>query len=234
VVIAHEVLDALAVERIQWDGQRWRSQGVALVGEGLELRAGPPLSPGDGDALAGLGLSTASDARPPGWSTELHPGLEPWLAACGEACGEGFLLVIDYALEARRYYAPSRADGTLVAYRGQRMSTDPLLEPGQWDLTAHLCLESLVRAAHAGGWHWLGQRRQGEALLALGLAQRLHGLQLPAAGQDLTRLLAHREAMLRLVDPAGLGEFRWIALARQSCAGSGSPPSLPLFLQEPT
>ena len=233
VVIAHEVLDALAVERIQWDGQRWRSQGVALAGEGLELRAGPPLSPGDGDALAGLGLSTASNARPPGWSTELHPGLEPWLAACGEACGEGFLLVIDYALEARRYYASSRADGTLLAYRGQRTSADPLLEPGQWDLTAHLCLESLAAAAAAGGWRWLGQRRQGEALLALGLAQRLHGLQHRSPDPDVMRLLARREAMLRLVDPAGLGDFRWIALARQASAGSSSSP-LPLFLREPT
>ena len=51
------------------------------------------------------------------------------------------------------------------------------------------------------------QIKQGEALLALGLAQRLHGLQqLP--GQQLAEALQRREALLRLVDPAGLGAFR--------------------------
>jgi SAM-dependent MidA family methyltransferase len=234
VVIAHEVLDALAVERIEWDGRRWRRQGVALAGQGVVLTAGDPLTVEEGERLDELGLAAAAGTRPAGWSTELHPGLEPWLAACARACAEGFLLVIDYALEARRYYAPSRADGTLLAYRGQRMSADPLHEPGQWDLTAHLCLESLERAAASGGWRWLGQRRQGEALLALGLAQRLHGLQHHRAGRDVALLLARREAMLRLVDPTALGEFRWIALARQASAGNGSPPALPLFLREPT
>jgi SAM-dependent MidA family methyltransferase len=234
VVIAHEVLDALAVERIEWDGRRWRRQGVALAEEGLVLAAGAPLRAAEVARLEELGLAAGAGTLPAGWSTELHPGLEPWLAACGRACGEGFLLVIDYALEARRYYAPSRADGTLLAYRGQRMSADPLLEPGQWDLTAHLCLESLERAACSGGWRWLGQRRQGEALLALGLAERLHGLQHQPPGRDVALLLARREAMLRLVDPASLGEFRWIALARPAAAPEGSPsPALPLFLGAP-
>jgi SAM-dependent MidA family methyltransferase len=59
----------------------------------------------------------------------------------------------------------------------------------------------------------LGQCRQGQALLALGLAQRLHGLQQqPEAG--LEQLLQRREALLRLVDPAALGDFRWVAFAR--------------------
>ena len=234
VVIAHEVLDALAVERIQWDGQRWRRQGVALAGPGLVLEAGAPVTAGEEATLAALGLARPDRTRPAGWCTELHPGLGPWLTACGRGCPEGFLLVIDYALEARRYYAPARSDGTLLAYRGQRMSGDPLLEPGQWDLTAHLCLEALERAAALSGWSWLGQRRQGEALLALGLAERLHDLQHRASPRELPDLLARREAMLRLVDPAGLGEFRWIALARRlTSAVDTRPPPLPLFLREP-
>jgi SAM-dependent MidA family methyltransferase len=122
-----------------------------------------------------------------------------------------------------------------MAYRGQRASGDPLLEPGHWDLTAHLCIESLQAAARASGWEPIGQCRQGEALLALGLAQRLHGLQqvqasgASAAEMSLGTLLARREALLRLVDPAALGDFRWLAFRR----GPASAPDLPLFLQEP-
>ena len=140
-------------------------------------------------------------------------------------------MVVDYALEARRYYAPHRSAGTLLAYRNQLASPDPLRDPGHWDLTAHLCLESLERDALQSGWSWIGSCRQGQALLALGLAQALHQLQDPRQAADLAERLAQREALLRLVDPAGLGEFRWIALARGlPQAGAASPPR---FLDEP-
>lgn len=214
VALAHEVLDALAVERIEWDGSQWRRQVVALRQGMVQLEKGEPLEPAAVEQLEPLGLLVASPGRPPGWCTELHPGLAPWLRECAAALVAGRLLVIDYALEARRYYSPARSGGTLMAYRGQRASGNPLLEPGNWDLTAHLCLESLQQAAVANGWQQRGERRQGEALLALGLAERLHGLQQEATA-DLALLLRRRETLLRLVDPAGLGDFRWIAFDRQ-------------------
>jgi len=231
VALAHEVLDALAVERIERRGDRWCRQRVVLEGNALRLEAGEPLSGALLEPLADLGLLPLDERRPEGWCSELHPGLAPWLAACGEGLAQGWLLVIDYAHEARRYYAPQRSNGTLMAYRRQRASDDPLREPGHWDLTAHLCLESLEAASRAGGWQTLGVCRQGEALLALGLAQRLHGLQ-QESGTPLAELLQRRETLLRLVDPAGLGEFRWIALRRD-----GQPPTPmtePLFLRPPS
>lgn len=233
VVLAHEVLDALAVERIVWDGALWRRQVVALhegaaAQPSLRLEPGEPLGPEADAALTALGLLPPTPQRPAGWCTELHPELEPWLAAAAGALAAGALLVIDYALEAWRYYAPQRSAGTLMAYRGQQASGDPLQEPGAWDLTAHLCIESVDAAASASGWQPLGQCRQGQALLALGLAERLHGLQ---QGADLAAQLARREALLRLVDPAALGDFRWLAYGRG--LDWLAAPARPLFLQEP-
>jgi len=234
VLLAHEVLDALAVERIVWDGALWRQQQVQLHQGLLRLVPGEPLGPQADAHLTALGLLPANPQRPPGWSTELHPGLGPWLAQASAGLAAGQLLVIDYALEAWRYYAPQRSSGTLMAYRQQQASPDPLQDPGHWDLTAHLCIESLVEAAEACGWSLLGQRRQGEALLALGLAQRLHGLQ-QGSGDQLGELLSRREALLRLVDPLALGDFRWLAFSRdRSGPGSGcGQPTPPLFLQDP-
>jgi SAM-dependent MidA family methyltransferase len=234
VLLAHEVLDALAVERIEWDGTLWRRQQVALhqvpgADPSLRLVPGEPLEPEELVRLESLGLMQPGSQHPPGWCTELHPEQGPWLRAAAAALESGVLLVIDYALEAWRYYAPQRSNGTLMAYRQQQASPDPLQEPGCWDLTAHLCLETLEQAALATGWQPLGQCRQGEALLALGLAQRLHGLQ-QQSGVGLDALLARREALLRLVDPHTLGDFRWIAFSR----GDASSHALaPLFLQEP-
>jgi SAM-dependent MidA family methyltransferase len=138
------------------------------------------------------------------------------------------VLVVDYALDNRRYNAAIRAVGTLIAYRQQRASGDLLQDPGHWDLTAHLCLEPLEADARASGWQPLGQRRQGEALLALGLAQRLHGLQSSRPDQ-LAAALASREALLRLVDPGGLGAFQWIAFGRPG----DHPVTDSLFLADP-
>ena len=243
VVLAHEVLDALPVERVVWDGRIWRRQQVALISDasdasdadggsgeagGLAMVSGEALEGADLARLADLGLAEPGPQRPVGWCSELHPALEPWLHSCGSSLRTGMLLVIDYALEAFRYYAPQRSRGTLMAYRAQQAIADPLRDPGCWDLTAHLCLESLHAAAVAAGWRCLGQTRQGEALLALGLAQRLHGLQ-QRPELSLAELLPRREALLRLVDPTALGEFRWVAFAR----GAGAPEQLPLFLQEP-
>jgi len=231
VMLAHEVLDALAVERVVWDGALWRQQLVALETAGdLVLAPGATVADWAQAQVETLGLAAAGPAadRPAGWCTELHPGLEPWLGAAAAALAEGVLLVVDYALEARRYYSPQRSSGTLMAYQGQQASPDPLRQPGHWDLTAHLCLESLERAAAAAGWQGLGSCRQGQALLALGLAGALHGLQQPGSG-DLAERLARREALLRLVDPAGLGEFRWIALGR----GAAACAQTPRFLREP-
>jgi SAM-dependent MidA family methyltransferase len=231
VMLAHEVLDALAVERVVWDGALWRQQQVALEAAGdLVLAPGATVADWAQAQLQALGLAAAGPAQdlPAGWCSELHPGLEPWLGAAAAAMAEGVLLVVDYALETRRYYSPQRSSGTLMAYQGQQASPDPLRQPGHWDLTAHLCLESLERAAAAAGWQGLGSCRQGQALLALGLAGALHGLQQPGSG-DLAERLARREALLRLVDPVGLGEFRWIALGR----GAAACAQTPRFLREP-
>jgi SAM-dependent MidA family methyltransferase len=219
VVIAHEVLDALPVDRLMWDGAQWRWQHVACEAEGsLALAPGPVLDSAEVAELAALGLPAAG--LPPGWCTERHPGLAPWFQACAEALREGVLLVVDYAMEARRYYAPHRLDGTLLAYRNQRAEANPLLAPGEWDLTAHLCLETTQQAAAAAGWHGLGERRQGEALLALGLAERLAAVR-QRASVNLAEELAQREQLLRLVDPMALGEFRWLVFER---ANGERPP----------
>ena len=205
VVLAHELLDALPVERLIWSGGKLNRQGVKLL---ESADAAPSLTcvsmPLSDDLHAEvLGMAEACGFNLPpldaadGWSTEWHG--EAFRCLDQMASGLSVVLVIDYALEACRYYTARREQGTLMAYLQQQAGTDSLSRAGQQDLTAHLCIDTLQVAARQSGLIPLPALRQGEALLALGLAERLHGSNLAPA--DLPQALQRREALLRLVDP---------------------------------
>ena len=241
VLIAHELLDAFAVERIVLNDGRLRRQIVQLQqgsdGE-KRLHWGTEPIPQELQERMDATLSATQIALPPedaedGWTTEWHDECADWFAEASEAFIAGHLLVVDYALEAHRYYSAPRGEGTLMAYQNQRASDNVLVDAGKQDLTAHLCLETVVHQATSNGWTLEGQCRQGEALLALGLAERFSSIQqLP--GHQLAEVLQRREALLRLVDPACLGEFRWLSFLRFNPllpnSGTGERSQ---FLQEP-
>ena len=237
VIIAHEVLDAMPVERLVLRKQNVYRQGVALnhsdpgpylIYEDLPITS--ELTQSIQQARAHLGLIFPPKGAQDGWNTEWHVELKPWFQQSASALIKGKLLVIDYALEAARYYKSSRANGTLMAYCNQKASSDALSQPGLWDLTAHLCIETLIDQACTNGWRFLGEVRQGQALLALGLARRINALQRMPPDQ-IQQAFKRREALLRLIDPTCLGEFRWIAFERDQGRLNTDKTS---FLEEPS
>ena len=217
IIIAHEVLDAFPVERIVFRDQQLFRQGVKLEYQGTEpflTFSEMPLCDGLNDSLLdinnSLGIRIPPAGVKEGWCSEYHKDLEPWLKKVSKALIYGSLLIIDYCLEASRYYSCSRQSGTLISYRNQSASNQVLKYPGYCDITSHLCLETLIFFARKSNWHFLGHVRQGQALLALGLAERLNSLR-NLANNQLDIALKRRETLLRLVDPQCLGEFRWLA-----------------------
>ena len=213
VLLAHELLDAFPVDRLVLKQGELALQGVRLQ-QNDQLTSVPLALPDTlQEQLQTSGLELPPPGSEDGWTTEWHSNLRPWFGTLASAVSDGALLVIDYAHEASRYYTARRSEGTLMAYRDGMAGMNPLAHAGEQDLTAHLCIETLTQAAAHHGWQLRDQRRQGEALLALGLANDLHALQqLPAS--ELAEALRRREALLRLVDPAALGDFRWLLFSR--------------------
>ena len=93
------------------------------------------------------------------------------------------------------------------------MMNNVLDSPGNCDLTSHVCIETLINDAETIGFNTVGITKQGEALLALGLAERLYGIQ-KEFKEDLSNALSRREALLRLVDPLFLGDFKWFVFKK--------------------
>ena len=138
-----------------------------------------------------------------------------WFRKLSKILINGSLLVVDYAMESKRYYNAMRKDGTLISYRNQIANPNVLMDAGLCDLTAHICIESTINYALSNGWKFMGETRQGHALLALGLSNFLYSLR-NNSNNDLSAVLNRRESLLRLVDPMGLGDFRWLAFQKDN------------------
>jgi SAM-dependent MidA family methyltransferase len=223
VVIANEVLDAFPVERLVFRDEKVYRQGVSLKEinheyflEFVDLKPTAAINEFLKNSKSLLKIEFPPKDIFNGWVTEWHCDIPSWFRKLSKVLINGSVLVIDYALESKRYYNTTRTDGTLIAYRNQEANPNILNNAGSCDLTAHLCIESTVNYALNNGWKFMGETRQGQALLALGLSKFLYSLQ-STTSNDLSAALSRRESLLRLVDPIGLGEFRWLAFQRDNC-----------------
>ena len=221
VVIANEVLDAFPVERLVFRDDKVFRQGVSLKKINDEYFLGfVDLKPTSAinqflkDSKSILKIEFPPKDIENGWVTEWHCDVPVWFRKISKILINGSVLVVDYALESRRYYNAKRKDGTVVSYANQEANSNILKDSGFCDLTTHLCIESTINYALINGWKFMGETRQGQALLALGLSQFLYSLQHTTG--DLSAILNRRESLLRLVDPIGLGEFRWLAFQRDN------------------
>jgi len=78
--------------------------------------------------------------------------------------GRGKLLTLDYGFTADESLAPERKDGTLRGYRGHRLSSDVLADPGGQDITAHVNFTVLKAAGESAGLRTEGFMTQAQFL----------------------------------------------------------------------
>jgi len=222
VVIANEVLDAFPVERLIFNDNKVFRQGVSLKKlndkyflEFVDLKPNSEIIKFLDESKSLLKIDFPPKDICNRWITEWHCDLPSWFEKLSRVLINGSLLVVDYAMESKRYYNAMRKDGTIISYRNQEANPNLLKDAGLSDLTAHLCIESTINYALTNGWKFMGETRQGQALLALGLSNMLHSLQ-NTCSHDLPRALNRRESLLRLVDPMALGDFRWLAFQKDN------------------
>jgi len=218
IVIANEVLDALPVERILFVNDKIYRQGVSLnIEKGNLFFEKLPITKELEEKIAHLreklGIDIPPKNAPEGWATELHVDNSIWLKGINKKINNAILLIIDYAKESKIYYSNRNNNGTLISYKKQKLINNLLSDPGNCDLTAHICIETLINDAESNGFETIGILKQGEALLSLGLAERLYEIQHDFK-DNLSKALERRESLLRLVDPICLGDFRWFIFSK--------------------
>lgn len=191
VIVANELLDALPVHVIEMTQAGAREIVIAeRNGELVEAVA----------AVSDPALLAALPPVVPGHRIEVSPAMTAWVVDAASSLARGFVLLFDYSYEPSPRYLHAHPRGTLMSYRAHRASAGSWLEdPGERDLTAHVNLAALRRAAAAAGLSTVGMVDQTYFLLALGLATRVE------AGDD-QHAIRRRLAARTLMMPGGLGD----------------------------
>ncbi len=213
VVVANEVADALPVERFAVTESGVEQFRVTQVAGRFAWQRVP--------APAWLASAVAAieddlgAPLPAGYVSELSPGLAGWLADIAAGLDEALLLLFDYGVSRREYYAPERDGGWLRCHFRHRAHDDPLVYPGIQDLTAWVDFTAAAAAAVDAGLDVAGYVTQAQFLLHGGLLDEL-ARRLPAdvAGQS---ELSRQVKLLTL--PGEMGEhFKCLALTRGDIA----------------
>jgi SAM-dependent MidA family methyltransferase len=227
VVIANEVADAFAVHCLIWRDGRLREGWVVWSGDGFAEEEGE-LSPEAAFADPEGMLRENGVVLDAGDRIEISPAAAAWFTSVARGLRRGYAIVIDYGYPAAELYRAHRLTGTVRAHRGHTVSDDPFAHVGEQDLTAHVDFSALRRAGERAGLTFAGQTNQGAFLASLDMGDLLVAL-----GNDpqtaLPEYLAAQAAILRLIDPGGMGRFGVLIMARDAPVG----PPLKGFTVQP-
>lgn len=218
VIIANELLDNLAFDIAEFTTEGWVEVRVGLDNESV-TGAGTPnfvevLAPLDEErrSLIPEFAARIGDRLP------VQVGIVKWIARAAECIETGAMVIIDYAGNAEDL---ARRGGWLRTYRDHTRGSNPLMHPGEADITADVVLEPLRDAIVAAGFRIESETTQAEWLQSLGIGDDVAAGEarwLAGAGSgDLEALIGRSRATEAaiLTDPEGLGGFMVIVARRE-------------------
>ena len=121
VVLGNEVLDAMPVQLLHWDGR-----AVVRARRGRRRRTRFAWH----DRPTALRRRRRADFVP-GTVTEIHPQAEAFVRTLAGHMRRGAAFFIDYGFPEAEYYHPQRTGGTLMCHRAHQADADPLADVGR-------------------------------------------------------------------------------------------------------
>ena len=211
VVVGNELLDALPVALLHFDGAHWLERGVVVRGDGFAFA----------DRDTGLVPPEAAvHVAAPGRVVELPRQAEAFVRTLAATLRRGAAFFLDYGFPAAELHHPQRHGGTLMCHRGHRSDPDPLADAGEKDITAHVDFSAIALAGQEAGLAVLGYTTQAHFLLNCGLLDTLprqpDGGVDPREAATLQTLLAEHEMgeLFKVIGFAAGAAFDAIGFAR--------------------
>jgi SAM-dependent MidA family methyltransferase len=202
VLVGNEVLDAMPVALLMWDGEAWHERGVALTDQ---PEPPPRFAWADRhDATTSRPPTERADAEfVPGTVVETHAQGEAFIATLAAGLQKGAAFFIDYGFPEAEYYHPQRTGGTVMCHHAHTSDPEPLLAVGEKDITAHVNFTGIALAGQDAGWEVLGYTSQGRFLSNCGLGEALARTAQASSAAE----LASRSALQKLIAEHEMGEL---------------------------
>jgi SAM-dependent MidA family methyltransferase len=208
--ISNELVDAMPVYLVEYRNGVWSELLVDISEDGFCFRPSKIESSELAKSLEKLPSFAISPYR-----TEVNLAAKRWIRDVSRSLERGFVLIVDYGFPRREYYKPQRNEGTLSCYSLHRRSYDPLVTPGEIDITAHVEFTSLAEAAEEASLKVAGYTDQHHFMV--GAAEsRLLALEKMVETAGLTSIDAAFFAQYRtLMHPGTMGmAFKYLLLAK--------------------
>jgi SAM-dependent MidA family methyltransferase len=203
LVLGNEVLDAIPVHIVHVTQQNMCERGVAF-NDGFIWQDKAITQKNLLDIVSQQNL-------PEGYLTEFCPAASGLLASLASMLHHGIILMIDYGFSAREYYHPQRNQGTLMCHYQHYAHTDPLINVGLQDITAHVNFSQLAMFCEEDGIRLAGYASQAQFLMNCGILDVMSQV----SPHDMARYAPLAAAAQKLLSPAEMGDlFKVIALSK--------------------
>ena len=105
--------------------------------------------------------------------TEIHQQGEAFIRTLADRLQRGAVFLLDYGFPEAEYYHEQRITGTVMCHQAHKADSNPLLDVGHKDITAHVNFTGIALAAQDAGMEVLGYTSQANFLLNCGFADAL-------------------------------------------------------------
>lgn len=206
--ISNELVDAFPVHQVVWKDQQLQEVYICQKEGAFVEEFGPLSTPKLQEYFDRLNLSF--EKYPDGYRTEVNLNAIDWIQTVSDRLHRGYVLTIDYGYSAERYYSPMRREGTLQCYYQHQVVPNPYAHIGLQDITAHVDFTTLDLCGTEFGLKPVGLTSQSFFLMLLGIGDRIAALSQTETQniQEINNRLQQRDALHRLIDPMGLGNFQ--------------------------
>lgn len=217
IILANEVIDAMPVKRIVFDG------GVEECVVACELESDDQIrfqwlrkevAPKLESALQMI-LDELREEIPAPYITEINLNIKPWLNSLNDVLNKGLILISDYGYPRQEFFHPQRSAGTLICHYRHHAHDDPFLYPGLQDITASVDFTAVAEAAVDVGLDVSGFTTQAHFLIACGLDQFVSGDESGYETDDVIKRAQITHQVSKLTMPGEMGEkFKFIGLSK--------------------
>ncbi|MGJ8676350.1 MAG: class I SAM-dependent methyltransferase [Akkermansiaceae bacterium] len=151
IFLSNELLDAFPIELIRVQNSAWQQLFVTHHDGNLEYVAKKIVHPALENFCHTLNDKLGTNF-PDGYTTEYNPHIDEFTTQVSRALKSGLFITIDYGHESTDLYHPARTEGTLQTYSKHQKASDPLSDPGNFDITTHIDFTRLTTSAQEAGF----------------------------------------------------------------------------------